>query len=53
MAPPTEQAARARIDAILANCGWDIQDPQAVNLASRVGVAVREFPLKHGYGTAA
>ena len=45
-----EEQARVNIDSLLEQAGWAVQDPGAVN-ASR-GVAVREFALKPGHGTA-
>ncbi len=47
-----EAAARQRIDATLMASGWTVQDRKQVNLAATRGVAVREFPLKGGYGAA-
>ena len=44
-----EQLARRRIDALLAQCGWAVQDYGHLNLAAAAGVAVREFPLKTGH----
>jgi type I restriction enzyme S subunit len=50
--PTPEEAARQRIDAALRAAGWAVQDRAAVNLWAAPGVAVREFPLKPGYGEA-
>ena len=47
-----EQRARRQIDEALADAGWIIQDRDAMNLAARRGVAVREFPLAPGHGFA-
>jgi type I restriction enzyme R subunit len=47
-----EEEARERIDANLALAGWVVQDRHAVNLSAAVGVAVNEFPLKTGHGSA-
>ncbi len=47
-----EQTARLEIDALLAKAGWAVQDAGAVNLYAGHGVAVREFGLKPGHGTA-
>lgn len=47
-----EAAARVAIDKALSRAGWIVQDPERVNLAAGRGVAVREFPLKSGHGTA-
>ena len=46
-----EQMARDRIDTLLEASGWLVQDYRSMNLA--VGpVAVREFPMNRGFGTA-
>lgn len=50
--PTPEQEARAVIDAALARAGWVIQDRRGMNIHAAVGIAVREFPLKPGYGFA-
>jgi type I restriction enzyme R subunit len=47
-----EQRARQRIDDLLRLAGWSVQDAKAVNLYASRGVAVREFPLKPGFGEA-
>ncbi len=47
-----EQEARVNIDRLLEQAGWVVQDAAAVNLYASSGVAVREFPLKSGHGTA-
>ena len=47
-----EQKARQEIDALLEKAGWAVQHPDAVNLYAGRGVAVREFGLKPGHGTA-
>ena len=47
-----EQEARTQIDALLQKAGWAVQDVGSVNLYERRGVAVREFGLKPGHGTA-
>ena len=47
-----EAVAREKIDAALDEAGWAVQDADAVNLSARRGVAVREFPLKSGHGSA-
>ena len=46
--PDPEQLAREKIDALLAPCGWAVQDKRAVNLAASRGVAVRELSFKGG-----
>ena len=50
--PSPEEAARQRIDAALTAAGWVVQDHAAANIAASRGVAVREFPLRGGHGTA-
>lgn len=47
-----EDAARAEIDAALANAGWLVLDRREMNLDAARGVAVREFPLRTGFGSA-
>ena len=47
-----EEQARQNIDAHLAEVGWVVQDRDALNLYAANGVAVREFPLTAGHGTA-
>ncbi|MFC1968097.1 type I restriction-modification enzyme R subunit C-terminal domain-containing protein [Chloroflexota bacterium] len=44
-----EEKARQRIDQLLNEAGWVVQDVQELNLGAALGVAVREFPLKSGY----
>jgi len=46
--PDPEQLAREKIDALLALCGWAVQDKRVVNLADSRGVAVRELSFKGG-----
>lgn len=43
-----EEKARERIDELLDQAGWKLQDVDALNLGAARGVAVREFPLKAG-----
>lgn len=38
-----EQKARDEIDKQLRACGWDVQDKEHINLATKPGVAVREY----------
>jgi type I restriction enzyme R subunit len=52
MALTPEEQARKTIDEALHNAGWDVQDVSHVNVNAATGVAIREFPLKAGYGTA-
>jgi type I site-specific restriction endonuclease len=47
-----EAQARQHIDALLAAAGWAVQDFKAANLQAARGVALREFELNSGYGTA-
>ena len=46
-----EANAREKIDAMLAEAGWILQDRDDLNLTAGEGIAVREFKLekKHGY----
>ena len=43
-----EQQARDRIDKLLQDAGWSIQDKDKINLAASVGVAIREYPTDSG-----
>ena len=43
MSVTPEQKARILIDAMLKECGWDVQDKAAVDLGAKKGVAVREY----------
>ena len=47
-----EAEARKNIDAALEAAGWVVQDANAVDLSASTGVAVREFPLSPGHGSA-
>jgi hypothetical protein len=47
-----EDKARKTIDDLLSKAGWTIQDRDLANLSAARGVAIREFPLKSGYGFA-
>ena len=47
-----EDKAREQIDAQLEAAGWVLQNADAINLAARAGVAVREFQLRQGHGAA-
>jgi type I restriction enzyme R subunit len=47
-----EARARETIDALLTAAGWIVQSRDEVNIAPGRGVAIREFPLKSGYGFA-
>src|SRR6478752_7426842 len=43
-----EEKSRQRIDELLAQAGWVVQDYADMNSYASLGVAVREFPLKTG-----
>lgn len=47
-----EDKAREKIDQLLTAAGWCVQDYAQLDLTAGVGIAVREFPLAAGYGTA-
>ena len=47
-----EARARREIDARLEAAGWRVQDLADIDLAAGRGIAVREFPLKPGFGRA-
>ena len=47
-----EQRARANIDRLLELAGWAVQNLSDLNVHADSGVAVREFPLWSGHGTA-
>ncbi|ORJ53703.1 DEAD/DEAH box helicase family protein [Geothermobacter hydrogeniphilus] len=50
MTPAPEAEARRQIDAMLAACGWLVQDVSAADIHAGRGVAIREFPLPgHGF----
>ena len=51
MTKPEEQA-RAEIDRLLTAAGWAVQSVKDTNLHAARGVAIREFPLKDGFGFA-
>ncbi len=44
-----EAQARQKIDQLLTNAGWQIQDYEQINLSAALGIAVREYPLKSGF----
>jgi type I restriction enzyme R subunit len=50
--PDPERLARRRIDRLLTAAGWAAQDFKAADLAAARGVALREFELNPGHGTA-
>ena len=47
-----EARARKNIDQLLTDAGWIVQSREEVNLAAGRGVAIREFPMKPGFGEA-
>jgi type I restriction enzyme R subunit len=47
-----EQKARLEIDVSLALAGWLVQSRDELDLTAARGVAVREFPMKTGFGFA-
>ncbi len=47
-----EQQAREKIDHLLEKAGWVVQSRDEVNIQAGRGVAIREFPLKTGFGAA-
>ena len=49
---PCENHGREKIDALLEQAGWIIQDMKEANIHAGPGVALREFPLKTGHGFA-
>jgi type I restriction enzyme R subunit len=52
MSETPEQKARHEIDADLVAAGWQVQDRDDLDLSAGRGIAVREFPMKAGFGTA-
>jgi type I restriction enzyme R subunit len=45
-----EAKAREKIDALLAQAGWLVQDREDMNLTASNGIAAREFRLEKGHG---
>ena len=45
-----EARARKNIDQLLTAAGWIVQSRDEVNLTAGRGVAIREFPMKPGFG---
>ena len=45
-----EAKAREKIDTLLAQAGWLVQDREDMNLTASDGIAVREFKLEKGHG---
>ena len=52
MSPTPEQEARLQIDRMLEEAGWRVCDVKNANIHAGRGVAIREFPLRSGYGFA-
>lgn len=52
MTETPEQKARREIDADLVAAGWLVQDREDLDLTTGRGIAVREFPMKSGFGFA-
>ncbi len=44
-----EARARLKIDQILTDAGWQVQDYDQINLSAGLGIAVREYTLKSGF----
>src|SRR6266481_1135825 len=47
-----ERKARRQIDAQLTAAGWLVHDRSEIELTAGRGIAVREFPMKSGFGFA-
>ncbi|MEK6815700.1 MAG: DEAD/DEAH box helicase family protein, partial [Nitrospirota bacterium] len=47
-----EDRVRERIDALLAQAGWEVSDPREANIHAARGVVIRNFSLKPGHGFA-
>ncbi len=50
MAETPEQKARRGIDTRLTAAGWIVQDRDDLDLTAGRGIAIREFPMKSGFG---
>ncbi len=50
--PEPERQARDRIDRLLTQAGWIVQDPHEVRISAHRAGAIREFPLRAGHGFA-
>src|SRR6266404_9242838 len=44
--PSPEELAREKIDALLTQCGWTIQNRSTINFSAARGIAIREALLK-------
>lgn len=47
-----EEKARKEIDRMLQSANWTVQDLKKANIHEKQGVAIREFPLNPGHGSA-
>jgi len=47
-----EDEARVKIDGLLKAAGWSVQNYKDLSLGASLGVVVRNFPLKSGFGFA-
>ena len=52
MTETPEQRSRRDIDADLNAAGWLVQNRDELDLTAGRGIAVREFPMKSGFGQA-
>ncbi len=52
MSRTPEEIAREQIDANLSAAGWIVQDFKELDLTAGLGIAVREFSMKPGFGEA-
>jgi type I restriction enzyme R subunit len=43
-----EELAREKIDKVLTDCGWILQNRSSINLSAGRGIAIREGLLKGG-----
>jgi type I restriction enzyme R subunit len=50
--PRPEDIAREKIDLLLEEAGWSVQDADEANIFASTGVAIRNFPLETGHGFA-
>lgn len=44
-----EAQARQKIDQLLTDAGWQVQDYEQINLSAGLGIAVREYHLNSGF----
>jgi type I restriction enzyme R subunit len=44
----TEELAREKIDRLLTDCGWTVQNRSTINFSAARGIAIREGLLKGG-----